>query len=364
MAYTHSGKAIINGVVDTAQILTDTDYLTCFPKDDGAQITDYKNGDFEWWYFDVFDKASGCFIKIVLHVGTDPLRTRVFPQLAISVNIQEKRESLLYPIEFSEMKADAQQCNISVGDKIKIWAEFGELLQYFVKVDIPGFKCDFRFKSEIEGWKPFGKKVLYRSGKKEVDFSWVIPVPGSKVEGDFFYKNKKYSITSAIGYHDHNFIRPDRKHPLYMDDLVNRWLWGKCHIGRFTMIFGDVWCRKSRILPFMVAENNMIIHSSNNLIDCSVISSGFDNLLKVNYPKSLRIKSFDAHFPFGAQFESETITDRKDLLEGVNPVLKFMIKKLIAKPAYHGIIAKVIIEINNERLNGSGNFESMVFRGK
>ena len=308
--------------------------------------------------------ASGCFLKIVLHVGTDPLRTRVFPQLAISVNIQEKKESLSSLFEFREMKADAQQCNISVGEKIKIWAEFGELLQYFVKVDIPGFKCDFRFQSEIEGWKPFGKKVLYRSGIKEADFSWVIPVPGSKVEGDFFYKNNKYFLTNAIGYHDHNFIRPDRKHPLYMDDLVNRWLWGKCHTGRFTMIFGDVWCRKSRILPFMVAENNRIIHSSNNLIDCAVRSSGFDNILKVNYPESIKIKSIDAHFPFEAEFESETITDGKDLLEGVNPVLKFMIKKLIARPVYHGIFANVIIEIKNERLNGSGNFESMVFRGK
>jgi hypothetical protein len=363
MTYIHLGKALVNGAVDPGQILTDADTLMCFPGDDGAQIKDYKNGDFEWWYFDVFDKVSGCFLKIVLHVGTDPLRTRVFPQLAVSVNIQEKNDSLLFPFEFKEMKADVQQCNISVGNKIKIWAEFGGLLQYFIKADIPRFKCDLRFTSEIEGWKPFGTRVPYKSGEKEVDFSWIIPLPGSTVEGDFFYENKKYALTRAIGYHDHNFIRPDRKHPLYMDDLVNRWLWGKCHTGRFIMIFGDVWCRKSRILPFMIAENNRIIHSSNNLIDCSVTSSGFDNLLKVNYPESLRIKSVDSDFPFVAEFESETVTDRKDLLDGVNPVLKFIIKKLLAKPAYHGIFAKVMIEINNERLYGSGNFESMVFRG-
>jgi hypothetical protein len=84
----------------------------------------------------------------------------------------------------------------------------------------------------------------------------------------------------------------------------------------------------------------------------------------VNYPESFKIRSLDKHFPFEAEFESEKITDRKDLLEGVNPVLKFIITKLIARPAYHGIFAKVMIEINNERLCGSGNFESMVFRGK
>jgi hypothetical protein len=364
MGYTHKGKALINGAVDPDQVITDPNDLTVFPEDDGAQIAHYIKGDFEWWYFDIYDQETGCFIKIVLHIGTDPLRTRVLSQLAISVSTPERSESFLFPFEMSEMKADTRQCNISVGDKIKIWTESGDQLQYFVKVYIAGFKCDFRFIGVTEGWKPFGKKILYQSGKKEVDFSWVIPVPEARVEGDFYYENKKYTLTGAIGYHDHNYIRPDRKYPLYMDDLVNRWFWGKCHDGRFTLIFGDVWCRKNSILPLMVAENNRIIHSSNNLIDCSVISSGHDNLLKVNYPESFKIRSLDKHFPFEAEFESEKITDRKDLLEGVNPVLKFIITKLIARPAYHGIFAKVMIEINNERLCGSGNFESMVFRGK
>jgi hypothetical protein len=362
MGYTHKGKALINGAVDPDQVLTDPNELTVFPEDDGAQIEHYVKGDFEWWYFDILDQASGCFLKIVLHIGTDPLRTRIIPQLAISVNTPEKSESILYPFDISEIKTDARQCNISVGDRIKIWAESEDQLQYFVNVDIAGFKCDFRFISEIEGWKPFGGKVLYQSGKKEVDFSWVIPVPQARVVGNIYYEKKKYTLTDATGYHDHNYIKPGRKHPLYMDDLVNRWFWGKCRAGRFTLIFGDVWCRTSRILPLMVAENNRIIHSSNNLIDCSVISSDFDDLLKVNYPASLKIRSLDEHFPFEAEFESVKITDRKDLLEGVNPVLKFIIKKLVAKPAYHGIMAKVTIETGKERLNGSGNFESMVFK--
>jgi hypothetical protein len=362
--YTHKGKVLINGAIDPDQVIMDPKELTVFPEDDGLQIADYLQGDFEWWYFDIFDQASGCFLKIVLHIGTNPLRTRVFPQLAISVNTPEKSESLFRPFYINEMIADTQRCNISVGDRIKIWAESGSQPQYFIKVDIAGFKCDFRFKSEIKGWKPFGKKVLFQSGKKEVDFSWVIPVPGARVEGDFNYENRKYILKSAVGYHDHNYIKPGRKHPFYMDDLVNSWFWGKCHAGRFTLIFGDVWCRTSRILPLMVAENNNIIHSSNNLIDCSVLSFGHDTRLNVNYPESFKIRSLDKHFPFEAQFESDKITDRKDLLEGVNPVLKFIIKKFIAKPAYHGILAKVIIETGDERLTGSGNFESMVFRGE
>lgn len=362
MAYTHSGKALINGAVDTSQILTDAQELTVLLEDDGLQIDGFKKGDFEWWYFDVFDQPSGYFLKIVLHIGTDPLRTRIIAQLAISVNTPEKSESLLHRFSISEMKADAQQCNISVGNRIKIWAESGGQLRYFVKVDIAGFKCDFRFISEIEGWKPFGKKIPYQLGKREVDFSWVVPVPGARVEGDFFFKDKNYTLTGATGYHDHNYIKPDRKFPLYMDDLVTRWYWGKCSAGRFTIIFGDVHSRTKRILPLMIAEDNKIIHSSNNLVKCSVLSYSYDSLVKAQYAASLNLKSIDENFPFQAEFESVKILDHRDLLEGINPILKFLIRKLIAKPAYYGVLAKVRLNIKNNILEGSGNYESMIFR--
>jgi hypothetical protein len=364
MAYTHSGRVLVNGAVDIGQILNDAGELMIFPEDDGRQIDHYKKGDFEWWYFDIFDKASGCFLKIVVHIGTNPFRTRIISQLAISVNTPEKSESFLYPFDVSELQADEQRCNIVVGETIKIWAEYRDTVQYMIKTEIPRFKCDFRFISEIEGWKPFGKKIQYRSGRKEVDFSWVIPVPGARVEGGFSFDKRENKLTTAMGYHDHNYVKPGRKDPLFMDDLVSRWLWGKCHTGRFTLIFGDVQCRASRILPMMLAENNRIIHSSNNLIDCSLKSTCFDNLLKVNYPGSLKIKSLDAYFPIEAEFESEKVTDRKDLLEGINPVMKFIINKLVARPAYHGVFARVIVKVKDEQLTGSGNFESMVFRGK
>ena len=86
MGYIHKGKLLINGAVDQVTVPADTYELTVRPEDDGLQIVDFTRGDFEWWYFDINDQVSGCFIKIVVHIGTDPLRTRVFPQLAISVN--------------------------------------------------------------------------------------------------------------------------------------------------------------------------------------------------------------------------------------------------------------------------------------
>lgn len=354
----------MNGAVDLTQVITDSKELTLLPEDDGLQIIDYVKGDFEWWYFDINDYKSGCFLKIVLHVGTDPLRTRVLPQIAVSVNTPEKSESFYHPFVIEELKADTRQCNITVRDAVKIWEENNDHSVYFIKIDIPGYKCNFKFTGEIEGWKPFGKKIPYQSGTKKVDFSWIIPIPKARVEGDFFYKDKQYNLIGATGYHDHNYVKPDRKNPLHLDDLAIKWYWGKSYAGRYTVIFADIYCRTNRTLSLMVAEQNKIIYSSNNQIDCSVILFGFDEDVKVTYPAALKIKSLDVQFPFQAEFDFEKILDRKDLLEGVNPVLKFFIRKLIAKPAYHGILSKVRLKINNNYFEGSGNFESMVFRNK
>ena len=334
------------------------------PEDDGLQITDFRKGDFEWWYFDVFDQATGCFLKIVLHIGTDPLRTRVFPQLAISINTPEKSENLILSFKLSELKADTRLCDISVDDKIRIWTSRDYPSLYSISVNIPRFRCNFRFENKTEGWKPTGYNTSYQSGKKRSEFYWVIPQPNATVTGEFFFENKSYKLTGANGYHDHNYLKVDREHPLYLDDLADKWYWGKCHAGRFTMIFTDVHFKHSRSQAIMVAENNKIINCLYSLADCSVKENGYDQTLRTEYPKSFIIRSLDELFSFKAEFEFEKILDRKDLLEGVNPALKFLIKKLIAKPAYHGIFCKVRLEINTEYVEGYGNFESMVFRGK
>ena len=58
------------------------------------------------------------------------------------------------------------------------------------------------------------------------------------------------------------------------------------------------------------------------------------------------------------------ISDHKDLLEGVNPFIAWLIKRLIAKPAYHGMMTKVNLKVNDYNQEGFGNVESMVFREK
>lgn len=364
MSYTHKGKVQQNGTIDFSSKRTVSSELAILPEDDGFHIVDPVVGDFEWWYFDLFDEKSGCFLKIVIHIGTDPLRTRVFPQLAVSISTPDRNVSFSQSYHIQDTEIDTHQCNISIKDDIRVWTKPGDQTEHFIKILLPQFQCSLRFLSEIEGWKPLGKEVKFQLGRKSGMFSWTVPVPKASVEGEFIYRGKKYIIHNAVGYHDHNCIKVDRQDPLHLDELMLKWLWGKCYAEKYMMVFMDTYCRTNRILSLLVAENNNIIHSSNNLIDCLISSTNFDSSLKVEYPSSIIVNSKDEDLPFQAAFNFVRLLDSKDLLEGVNPVLKWLIKKVVARPVYHGIFAEVRLSIFDHSWEGFGNYESMVFRNK
>jgi hypothetical protein len=336
---------------------------TIIPEDDGLHIVDFNIGDFEWWYFDIADQVSGCFVKIVFHIGTDPLRTRIFPQLAISMNTPTISESFIRKFRINELKSDTKKCDIAIGDEIKFQILHDIPTEYLIQINLPEFRCNLSFKGEIPGWKPLGSEIHQQKGKRKSAFSWVIPCPRAIVDGDFNYKGTRIELHNSVGYHDHNFIRVDKTHPLFMDEIINKWYWGKAYTGTFTIIFMDIFGKSSRTSSLMIAEKDAIIHSSNNLVETSVLDKKFDNILRANFASSIKIKSLDRTFNFDMTYQFEKMLDRRDLLSGVNPLLMWLIKKLIAKPVYHGIHARVIVNYGGLTQEGYGNYECMIFRG-
>jgi hypothetical protein len=364
MSYTHKGKALKNGVIDPGIIQSDSSELIVNPNDDGLHIHNYNIGDFEWWYFDLLDQDSGYFLKIVFHIGTDPLKRSIFPQLAVSVNTKDSNQYFTKEYKLSDIHAGINHCEIKAKDEIHIWTDNKKVPKYHIKINIHEFKCELLYASEIEGWKPLGEQVQHELDKKKGFFSWIIPQPKAIVKGEFIFDDELYLISSAIGYHDHNYNLVDKAYPLHLDELITHWYWGKCYAEDYTLIFMDTWCKTNRTSSLMVARRNKIIYSSNNLTNCTTESEGYDKVLKVKYPVSIVINSIDEVFPFELRLDKNKILDSKDLIETVHPFLKWLIKKLIAKPAYHGILAKAQLKIGNEIIKGTGNYESMVFRNK
>ena len=364
MSYTHIGRILENGETDPVVISPGSKELRIRPEDDGLHITGFNRGDFEWWYFDLAEPALGIFLKIVLHIGTDPLRRRVFPQLAISVNTPETTASITRSYSLDELHADTGRCSIKVRDEISIMSEDGTPELFRVKADVPGFKCEFGFTGTLEGWKPLGNAVSFSVGKKKGSFSWVVPLPAAKAGGTFTCEGQEHTLDGATAYHDHNYFRVDRDHPLHLDELVTRWYWGKCYAGNHHVIFMDTWCRTKRLRSLMVARDQEIIYSGNNLLTCTVSATETDSVLHTDLPTGIHLESTDPEFRFRADLDMIKMLDRKDLIGELHPVLKFLIKKLVSRPAYHGILTGVRMQIGATILEGTGNFESMVFRSR
>lgn len=364
MTYLHKGRILKNGIVEPGSIIEDAEILSVRPEDDGLHIVDFQKGDFEWWYFDVMDRETSCFIKMVIHIGTDPLRSRIFPQLAVSVNTPERSDAIAQDYSLGELRADTRTCDLSLGNGIQVRADPSDQSVYYIRIDVRDFRCSFRFTGSIEGWKPLGNEIIQQMGRKTSAFSWVIPIPRGLVDGEFEFGGKSYEIKHAVGYHDHNYVRMAKRRPLYLDDLITRWYWGKGYAGDHSVIFMDTHCRTNRIRSLMVSDGHRIVYSANNAVESTVVSYGSDPELNINYPEQIRVRSTDAAFQFQADFVCDRISDRKDLLEGIHPLARFLIRALVAKPAYHGILSGVRLKTDGPWMEGYGNFESMVFRAK
>jgi len=360
--YKHTGPVYDNGYVDTLQEITDYSLLKVVPGDDGFHLTDPVIGNFEWWYFDITDIQNNILLKIVAHIGTNPLKTRIFPQLAFSVITPEINENFTRAYAFDDFKGSTEKCQIQLKNEFEVRAEHHTQTEYFIMVNVPGYSAELHFTNEIEGWKPSGNRVRYRKAGRSADFMWIIPSPKAKVDGYFVYKGRRYNVQHATGYHDHNYCSVQKERPLHLDSLVKKWYWGKCYCEDYTLIFMDTFFRTKRLRSLFVARKDEIIHSSNNLASLKIENSGYDAALQTAYPSSLSVSLKEDAVSLKVFIESVKIIDKRDLLEGVPSLLKWMIKKFIVKPVYFGLFSKALLEMDGKITKGFGNYEYMAFR--
>lgn len=59
---------------------------------------------------------------------------------------------------------------------------------------------------------------------------------------------------------------------------------------------------------------------------------------------------------------AQAVIDSRDLLEGVSPLLKWLIRQFISQPSYHGILADATLCMTGEEIHGQALYESMYFR--
>lgn len=363
--YIHKNIVKTNGFVDPSQSISDTSKLKVSPSDDSYQLTNSERGNFEWWYFDVIDPNTDCILKLVAHLGTDPLRRRFFPQVAISIKTPTKKQSLIMPYSLRDFSASRDLCDVRLKDEFHAFVDSPtEDSLYHLTANVNEFSANLTFIREIEGWKPLGDEVSINIGRKKGAFSWIIPVPKAKVVGEFSFGTERYELKEAFGYHDHNYWKVDVRKKLFVDDAVSKWYWGRFLSKEYTIIFMDTYVMRHRIKSVMIAKEDTIIHSSNNLIEVFADEFKKDEEIETLYPSRITINSLEENNPFQMILRSKEILDKRDLLEGVNPFIRWLIKLLVSKPAYYGNLADSTINMADEKIRGMALYELMSFRSR
>jgi hypothetical protein len=59
---------------------------------------------------------------------------------------------------------------------------------------------------------------------------------------------------------------------------------------------------------------------------------------------------------------SRQITERRDLLHGVNPFVSWLVKRLVCRPGYLGMLADATAELGHEQIQGTAVHEMIRFR--
>ena len=230
--------------------------------------------------------------------------------------------------------------------------------------NVDGFTANLDFERCLEGCKPIGAEVKAEKGAKKGSFFWAIPLPKAKITGEFSIGTKKYAIREGLGYHDHNYWKVDCEHKLFMDDVISKWYWGRCFAEDYTIIFMDTYCQDEQIKSLFVAKGNSIIHCSNNSIELSVSNSRKDEQLNTSYPAKIRIESIVENEPFRMILRSKELTDKRDLLDDINPVVRWLIRFFVSKPAYFGLLADGTMKLANNEIKGTALYEMMYFRNR
>jgi hypothetical protein len=342
---------------------TDPSASKISPSDDGFHLSTPEIGDFEWWYFDIYYPDTNCTLKVVAHLGTDPLRRRFYPQLVVSISSPTEKQTFIKVYALDDFTASTDFCDVRLSNELHAYVDPSNKANlYHISVNVDGLKANLDFDGCLEGCKPIGAEVKAEKGNKEGTFFWAIPLPKAKVTGDFSIGTRKYAIREGLGYHDHNYWKVGCKHKLFMDDIISKWYWGRCFAEDYTIIFMDTYCHGEQIKSLVVAKGNNAIHCSNGSIDVSVSDFKKDGQLNTSYPARIMIESIVENEPFQMILQSKGLTDRRDLLEDINPIARWLIRFFVSKPAYFGLLADGTIRLANNEIKGTALYEMMYFR--
>ena len=363
ICYCHQGVLEENGRVDTARKITDPSLLKVEPED-YINCAKPEIGDVEIWYYDIIDLENKYLIVAQFYIQTEALKNEL--SLYGTVFTHTTEDGVYNKIKryhLNKLIVSQNTFNVKIEKNHLYWKYHPELkiYTYHLEANIEDITLELEFFPQIEGWKPLGDSVSFKDDNRTGSFSIISYIPKAKVNGTLAIKGKQYEIKNALGYHDHTVWKSRQqseefKSRLFIDDTIAKWEFAKFVASEYVVIFNILylrpWLNQPPVKTLLVAKNNKIIHSSNNLIKTIHSHSEIDRNTMGKYPTQILVELLQNDIRINWDLKLKEIIDKQDLLAGINTVLKSLIRFIFGKPASYYMLmdSKINISVQNEEL--------------
>jgi len=366
--YLHQGVVGDNGLVNIEKIIDDPDLLKILPGD-YVNHPKLEPGNSEIWYFDIIDLQHNRSIIAQFYLQTEPLKNELGCYVTLFTHTPEYgvcNKLMKYPIDELFISPNNYEVRIAKNQIYRKYDPESKKYRYYLKASIDDITLDLELLPEVEGWKPFGDQILFKDKHRAGSFSVISFVPKAKVLGTFTIGNKRYELKNAFGYHDHTCwdsrYKPEKfKRKLFIDDTITKWEFGKFVCSEYVIIFNVLylrpWLNQAPIKTLLVAKNNRIIHSSNNLVKVLHHDFEIDQATLNEYPTHLLVELKQTDIRINLDLAVKEMIDKKDLLEGIGPLAKSLIRFIFGKPASYYMLTAAKMTISNQ------NGDTQTFKG-
>lgn len=179
------------GIGEDKDVWADAQYL---------DPTNYKPGEFEWWYVDGH-MDDGVVFAVSYHLEVKE-EGRLFSYLTVNITKGDEIISdVKIPVDPSQASYSKEECNVKLGNSyIKTLDGLNKFEVYVDPTQNNGNGLHVFLTKTVPTFSPT-PRTMERPSEY---FVWICSAPSCNVEGTITMNNEKTDV-KGIGYHDHNW---------------------------------------------------------------------------------------------------------------------------------------------------------------
>lgn len=325
--------------------------------EDGLR-TNGKNGELEWWYFDVKFEDGSLFVCYFWKVH--PLKDIYF----IGMNYNTPNGEELFQMKFfdeRDVSFEKDSCDVKMGDNY-FKGNLDKYKIYLSEDDFNGFGIEIELESQLKPYRP--QDGIIQAGSDY--FAWLASVPSGVVKANIT-KNGTKTLLKGNGYHDHNWGNTP------LQKLFDSWTWFRGTTGEHTVIAAELNTSIKRggykiPILYMANKNDVLVNrfGTNGLF--TKYSEKIENVYnKKNEPlfSTLEMITVDGE---NLIIKGNEIIDNADMfkrapiphsLKWILPIIKLGSKFSTIDPYYTRFSSDLSISLNDTLYTGTGVLEIM-----